>query len=190
MFVFFRVCSWLNIFMKRILVIGSSGAGKSTLSKKLGEKLGIKIIHLDKIYWKPNWTEPTKEEWRKTLEQVMREDAAWIMDGNFSGTLDIRLPACDTVIFLDIPRTICVYRVLKRVAKSYKKTRPDMADDCPEKFDWEFIKWIWDFENRSKGKMERLLEKFENEKTIIRLKSKREVENFFFNLEADKVKFN
>ncbi len=174
--------------MKRILVIGSSGAGKSTLAKKLGERLGLKIIHLDKIYWKPNWTEPTKDEWRETLKKVMSEDAAWIMDGNFSGTLDIRIPACDTVIFLDMPPAVCIYRVLKRVAFSYGKTRSDMADDCPEKFDWEFLKWIWDFENRSKGKMEKLLEQYENEKTIIRLRSKREVENFLDNLKTGKVK--
>ena len=164
--------------MKKILIIGSSGAGKSTLAKKLGEKLGLKIIHLDKIYWKPNWTEPSKDEWKETLERVMRNDATWIMDGNFSGTLDIRLPRCDTVIFLDMPPAVCIYRVLKRVAFSYKKTRPDMADGCPEHFDWEFLTWIWNFENRSKHKMEKLLKEYENEKTIIRLKSKREVKKF------------
>ena len=63
-----------------------------------------------------------------------------------------------------------------------------MADGCPEHFDWEFLKWIWDFENRSKRKMEKLLEQYENEKTIIRLKSKREVEDFLMNFETDKVK--
>lgn len=173
--------------MKKILIIGCSGAGKSTLARRLSEKTGLKVIHLDKIYWKPNWTEPTKDEWKRTLEKVI-QDEAWIMDGNFSGTLDIRLPACDTVIFLDMPRTACVYRVLKRVAFSYKKTRPDMAENCPEKFDWEFLKWIWDFENRSKRKMEKLLEQFENEKKIIRLKSKREVEDFLVRLETNKVK--
>ncbi|CAN5583980.1 DNA topology modulation protein [soil metagenome] len=173
--------------MKKVLIIGSSGAGKSTLARRLSEKTGLKIIHLDKIYWKPNWGEPEKDEWKATLEKVM-QDEEWIMDGNFSGTLDLRLPACDTVIFLETPPAVCLFRVLKRVAFSYKKTRPDMADGCPEKFDWEFLKWIWDFENRSKHKMEKLLEQFKNEKTIIRLKSKREVENFFVNLEMNKVK--
>lgn len=174
--------------MKKVLIIGSSGAGKSTLAKKLGGKTGLKVIHLDKIYWKPNWVEPTKDEWREALERVMRECDAWIMDGNFSGTLDLRLPACDTVIFLDMPPAVCIYRVLKRAAFSYGKTRSDMAECCPEHFDWEFLKWIWDFENRSKGKMEKLLKKYEKEKTIIRLKSKREVRNFLDNLEAVKVK--
>lgn len=174
--------------MKRIMIIGSSGAGKSTLSKKLGEKTGLKIIHLDKIYWKPNWTEPQKDEWKTTLEKIMTENDAWIMDGNYSNTLDVRVPFCDAIIFLEMPPSVCVYRVLKRVAGSYGKTRPDMADGCAEQFDWEFIKWIWDFPNRSKPKIEKLLKRYENEKTIIRLRSKREVESFLMNFETDKVK--
>lgn len=169
------------------MIIGSSGAGKSTLSKKLSEKTGLKVIHLDKIYWKPNWTEPEKDEWKKTLEKVLRGGESWIMDGNYSNTLDVRVPACDTIIFLEMPATICIYRVLKRVAFSYKKTRPDMAEDCPEKFDWEFIKWIWDFENRSKPKIEKILKEYENEKTIIRLKSKREVEEFLAKITAKEI---
>ncbi len=175
--------------MKKVLVIGSSGAGKSTFSRRLSDLTGIEIIHLDKLHWKPNWTEPSKEEWKATLEKAMRGEA-WIMDGNYSNTLDIRIPVCDTVIFLETPPAVCVYRVLKRVTTSYGKTRPDMADDCVERFDWEFIKWIWNFENRSKPKMEKLLELFKNEKTIIRLKSKREVEDFFRNLVENEVKSN
>ena len=163
--------------MKRILIIGSSGAGKSTFSRRLGEKTGIEIIHLDKIYWKPNWTAPSNEEWKATIEKAMRGEA-WIMDGNYSNTLDLRIPVCDTVIFLEMPRALCVFRVLKRVASTYRKTRLDMAEGCIEQFDWEFLKWIWDFENRSKPKIEKLLEQFKNEKTIIRLRSKREVEKF------------
>ena len=172
--------------MKRILVIGSSGAGKSTFSRRLNEINGIEIIHLDKLFWKPNWIEPSKEEWKETLEKAMSRKA-WIMDGNYSGTLEMRLAACEAVIFLDMPRTVCVCRVIKRVALSYGKTRPDMAENCAEQFDWEFIKWVWDFKNRSKPKMERLLKEFEGEKTIIRLKSKREVENFLANYSRNSV---
>jgi Adenylate kinase and related kinases len=169
--------------MKRVLIIGSSGAGKSTLARRLGEKTGLEIIHLDKIYWKPGWVEPSEDEWKRTLEKAVSGDE-WIMDGNFGSSLDIRIAACDTVIFLDMPRALCIYRVLKRVASSYGRTRTDMADGCPEKFDLEFLKWIWDFEHHSKPKMERLLARFENEKTIIRLRSNREVENFLMNFEA------
>jgi adenylate kinase family enzyme len=164
--------------MKRVLVIGSSGAGKSTFARRLGEKTGLEVIHLDKLYWKPNWVEPARSDWKKTVENALKGDS-WIMDGNYSGTMELRLPACDTVIFLDFPRALCAFRVVKRVAFSYGRTRPDMASDCEEQFDWEFVKWVWNFPTRTKPKVEALLKQFENEKTIIRLQSKREVESFF-----------
>ena len=169
--------------MKKVLVIGSGGAGKSTFSRRLGELTGIEVIHLDKIHWRPNWTEPSKEEWREIVENSLRGEA-WIMDGNYSGTIEMRIAASDTVIFLDLPRVVCVYRILKRVALSYGKTRPDMAEGCREQFDWKFIKWVWDYATRSKPKIENLLEKYQNEKTIIRLRSKREVEEFLAKLQV------
>jgi adenylate kinase family enzyme len=75
--------------MKRVLVIGSSGAGKSTFSRRLGEITGIKVIHLDKLHWRAGWVEPSKIEWRKTVEDNLKKEA-WIMDGNYSGTLALR----------------------------------------------------------------------------------------------------
>jgi adenylate kinase family enzyme len=172
--------------MKRILVIGSCGAGKSTFARRLGEKSGLKVIHLDKIYWKPNWVETAdKEEWKATVEKALAGDA-WIIDGNYSATMQMRLARCDTAIFLDMPRALCVYRILKRVALYRPGARPDMADGCDERFDWEFIKWTWNYPVRSKPKVEALLKRYENEKKIIRLKSKREIENFLANYQSMK----
>ncbi|MGI8641048.1 MAG: DNA topology modulation protein [Pyrinomonadaceae bacterium] len=164
--------------MKRILIIGSSGAGKSTFARRLHKATGLELVHLDKLYWKPNWVETTdKNEWRKTLAEVLKGEK-WIIDGNYSSTMEMRIAACDTVILLDVPRTVCVYRILKRVALYKKGSRPDMAEGCDEKFDWEFIKWTWRYPKRSKPKVEELLKRFENGKTIIRLKSEKEIENF------------
>lgn len=164
--------------MKRVLVIGSGGAGKSTFSRRLSEITGIEVIHLDKIYWRAGWIEPPKVEWQKTLESYLKKES-WIMDGNFGGTVDLRLAACDTAVLLDLPRTVCLYRVLKRRLKYRNTNRPDMTEGCHEKVDYEFLKWIWDYPNKKKPKMEEKLRRFGNEKTIIRLKSQREIENFF-----------
>ncbi len=167
--------------MKRILVIGSSGSGKSTFSRRLGELLNLEVIHLDKLFWHSDWIETPKDEWRTKVEKTLEGDS-WIIDGNYSATMDLRLPACDTVIFLETPRITCVYRVLKRVAHYKKGSRPDIPAGCDEKFDWEFVKIVWNYPTRSKPKVEALLRQFESEKTIIRLKSKKEIENFFTRL--------
>ena len=166
--------------MKKVLVIGSSGAGKSTFSRLLGEITGIEVVHLDKIHWRAGWIEPPKDEWRKTVEDYLKKES-WIMDGNYSGTLALRLEKCDTVIFLDLPRTICTRRVIKRFFLYRKISRPDMAEGCAEKFDWEFVKWTWNYPKRSKPRVEELLKRVEGEKTIFRLKSNREVKGFLVN---------
>lgn len=174
--------------MKKVLVIGSSGAGKSTFARRLHQATGLPLIHLDRLYWKPNWVETTdKNQWRETVGKVL-QGGEWIIDGNYSGTLEMRIEKCDTVIFLDLSRIVCTYRVIKRVALYRKGGRPDMADGCDEKFDWEFVKLTWNYPMRSKPNVEKILEKFAAEKTILRLTSKREIENFLMNFESDKVK--
>ena len=167
--------------MKRILIIGSGGAGKSTLSRQLGEKIGIEVFHLDKLHWRAGWTEPPKDEWEKIVSEVVAKDS-WIVDGNYSGTMEMRIQHCDTVIFLDLPRTVCVYRALKRVFTYRKGGRPDMAEGCDEKFDLKFLKWIWDYPKRTKPRVESFLKQFQNKKTVIRLQSKKEVERFLQNV--------
>lgn len=167
--------------MKRILVIGSSGAGKSTFARRLSEKTGLPLVHLDKLFWQPNWVETDKAEWKKIVEKTLAADS-WIIDGNYGSTMAQRLEKCDTVIFFDLPRILCVYRILKRVVLYRKGTRPDMADGCDEHFDWQFLKWVWDHPNRSKPKVERLLAEHQNTKTIFRLKSTKEVERFLSRL--------
>ncbi len=166
--------------MKRILVIGSGGAGKSTFSRRLGEITGIEVVHLDKLYWKPNWVEPPKDEWKQIVEKELSKDE-WIMDGNFGGTMEMRLEKCDTAILLDLPRTLCLYRVLKRRFKYHKTNRPDMSKDCHEKIDFKFLKWIWDYPKKNKPLIEEKLKHSESEKIIIRLSSKSEVEKFLLN---------
>mgnify|MGYP002149391403 FL=1 len=83
--------------MKKILVIGSGGAGKSTFATRLGELLRINVVHLDRLHWKPGWVEPSKAEWAETVNELISREA-WVMDGNYSGTLEQRLAACDTVV--------------------------------------------------------------------------------------------
>ena len=163
--------------MKRILVIGSPGAGKSTFARRLGDATGLEVIHLDQLYWKPSWVETTdKDEWQRVVAEVLKGES-WIIDGNYGGTMEMRLAACDTAIFLDFPNYICTWRVLKRFVKYRNSTRPDIAEGCNEKIDLEFLKWTWEYPKRSKGNVERRLKNFKGK--IIRLSSKTEIENFF-----------
>jgi adenylate kinase family enzyme len=130
--------------MRRILVIGSGGAGKSTLAAQIGAALGLPVIHLDARFWRPGWVPTPAAEWRARIAELTARDA-WVMDGNYGGTLDLRLAACDAVVFLDLPRWLCVGRVLRRWLRYAGRTRPDMSAGCPERLRWEFVRWVWDY---------------------------------------------
>ena len=130
--------------MNRIAVIGCSGSGKSTLARQLGESLGVPVVHLDCLFWKPGWVESPREEFAQRVRDVVSHDR-WVLDGTYRFTWHIVMPRVDTIVFLDFPRTICLWRVIARYLAHRGRTRQDVTDGCPEKIDLEFVEFIWTF---------------------------------------------
>ena len=170
--------------MKRILIIGSGGAGKSTVAAKLGQLLDIEVHHLDKFFWKPGWVETPRDEWQETVTELIDRES-WILDGNYSGTLKLRLQRCDTIVFLDMPRLLCLWRIVKRNLVYRRGGRPDMAEGCPEKLDPEFVSWVWHYSRRSRPKVVKLIREQANGKRIVWLRSTAEVEKFLSKCKGD-----
>ena len=163
--------------MKRVLVIGPGGAGKSTFARRLGEALNIEVTHLDRAYWRSGWTKPSEADWVDTVAELTSRES-WIMDGNFGGTLELRTRHCDTMIFLDMPRLLCLWRVVKRRLTYRNRSRPDMTEGCNEKLDLDFILWVWNYSRRSRPRVVKLLRERAEEKRVVWLRSRREVERF------------
>jgi adenylate kinase family enzyme len=130
-----------------MLVIGSGGSGKSMLAARIGTRTGLPVIHLDQLYWRSGWVPTPADEWAHRVQQLAAAPS-WVMDGNYGGTLDLRLAACDMVVFLDVPRLRCLWRVLWRWMRHRGRSRPDMAVGCTERLDLEFVRWIWTYPQR------------------------------------------
>jgi adenylate kinase family enzyme len=130
--------------MQRVLVIGCSGAGKSTFARALGRQTGLPVVHIDQLFWQPNWRKVSPEIYLAHLDQAVAGEQ-WIIDGNYPSTLDRRIPRADTIVWLHRSRAVCYWRIFRRVMAGYGQVRPDMAPGCPERFDWEFIRHIWRF---------------------------------------------
>ena len=169
--------------MNRVLIIGCGGSGKSTLARALGEITGLPVVHLDKLFWKPGWVESSREE----IDGVIRREIGkgrWIIDGNYNRTLPQRLERCDSVIYLDFSRLACLLGVAKRILTTRGTVRPDMGEGCPERFDLDFLKWVWNFNKNKRQRYYEMLNALENKQVYI-LKSRREVKAFLSKVADD-----
>lgn len=169
------------LLMKKIILIGSGGAGKSTLARQLGEKLNIEVFHLDALLWKPHW-EMTERAYQIEVQNELMAHDSWIIDGNYGGTMDLRISQADTIIFLDRSRWICLYQVVKRYFQYQGTSRPDMQEDCPEKLDMAFLSFIWNFPNKQKIQVEKKLTQVITEKQVFTLKNKKQINLFLSTL--------
>ncbi len=163
--------------MNRVLVIGTGGTGKTTLARRLAERTGLPLIHLDLLYWRPGWQPTPNDEWRQPVERLITAEK-WIIDGNYGGTLDLRLAACDTVVFLDLPRVVCLWRVLVRQLRYFGRARRELPRGCRERLSWEFLVWIWTYRSRRRGDVLKRLHALDRGKRVAILRTAREIEAF------------
>ena len=157
--------------MKKVIVIGCPGSGKSTISRELHNKTGIPLYHLDMMYWNADKTTVEKRVFLELLSAVLEKDE-WIIDGNYGSTMELRMAACDTVIFLDYQIEICLDGIKERRGKP----RSDMPWIETEE-DAEFIEFIKSYNEQQKPKVLELLEKY-SDKNIVIFKSREEANAF------------
>ena len=133
----------------KIAVIGYSGSGKSTLAAVLGKQLSIPVLHLDAINFEAGWVERNREEAKALVADFLQHES-WIIDGNYGELyFNERLTDADRIILFQFSRVRCLARVLRRYQMYKGQTRPDLAENCPEKIDAEFLFWVL-FKGRSR----------------------------------------
>lgn len=159
---------------RRVAVIGSGGAGKSTLARRLAEELELPVVHLDSLFWGPDWAEMPQEEWRSRQEAIARS-TSWIIDGTHAPTLDVRLRAADAVVMLDLNRVLCTWRIVKRRFVYRHKGRADRAPNCREHLDWKFVRWVWTYPTRGRPVALAAIARYAPKADVVRVTSRRAV---------------
>ncbi len=164
--------------MQRVIVVGCQGSGKTTFALKLGRKLGLPVVHLDVLYWRPGWTESDTPSFRARVLEAIAGDG-WVVDGSFSGVaFDLTLARADLLIVIERPRWLCLWRVLWRSLFARRGQRPDLPEGCPEQIDFGLLRQVWryDIDRAPRIEAERL--HHGSNVLVVRLSSDREIDAF------------
>ena len=161
--------------MKKIIVIGCSGSGKTTFAEKLRDKIGIELFYLDAIWHRPDRTHVSRDEYDARLSEILALDS-WIIDGNYSRTIETRMAACDTVLLFDLPVEVCLEGAISRLGKA----RYDMPWIDTE-LDPKLKRDIEEFPSKNLPAIYALLDKY-SDKNITVFKSREEADEFLANI--------
>ncbi len=165
----------MNNLEKKIVIVGVSASGKSTFARKLSEKTKLPLFLMDSIMWNPGWKYIGDEETVKKLDEISLENE-WIIEGYISKEARTFIfDRADRIIYLDYPAIVATIRYLKRWLKHRKDPRPEL-EGSPEKFDWEFMKLVW-----NKGEaisLNKFLAQIKDPSKLIKLTSAKQTKAF------------
>lgn len=170
--------------MQRVMIIGQPGSGKSTLARKMGERTGLPVVHIDMIHWQPGWVERSRAQKTRLCHEVEARDR-WIFEGGHSSTWDNRIARADLLIWIDRSSALRFWRVFFRALKQRGRTRPDLPEDCPEQLGklGELFTFMWTSRNTSRAHMARVATSAPAGCRVVVLRSNRQTRMFLAGLE-------
>lgn len=175
--------------MKRVMIVGGPGSGKSTLARLMGARTGLPVYHMDMIHWQPGWVERAPAEKVRMAHEVHALDA-WIFEGGFARTYPERMDRADTLIWLDFPLWLRTLRVIRRALSHRGTSRPDMPDNCPERFDRDFL-WflgfIWRTRQSARDDIMAVLKGHRPHLSVHRLTTRAQVQDFVRGLDQPAI---
>lgn len=151
---------------RRVMIIGPCGSGKSTLARELAPRLGLPLVHMDRLGWQAGWVETERGELHARLAEAVAQEE-WLIEGNYGSTMAPRLERADMVIYLDFPIRLCLWRLVRRILAHRGRSRPDMPEGCPERFDLAFFWYVMNWNSGPRVRTEAKLAAYAG--TLIRL---------------------
>ncbi|MDT3397625.1 topology modulation protein [Streptomyces sp. B1866] len=158
--------------MKKVAIVGCGGSGKSYVARELGRFLGAPVTHLDAVYYDDGWNPLPKEDFAARQRGLVAVPA-WVIDGNHNSTLRIRLEACDTVVFMDLPTLTCLWGVLTRQLRHGRGQNQETG--VYNRIHWGVIRYVWSYRRAMRPRVLRKIDEFARDHAeVVLLRSRRQ----------------
>lgn len=162
--------------VNKIAILGITGAGKSTLSRRIAERTGLPLFHMDALFWKKGWTEVPAEEYLKEHAEILQNNSRWIIEGWLNPPMGNRLAQADLIVYLDYPGWLCALHYVERWMKHRKVARPELPEDSLDQFKWRrffLVLFRWE-----RPEIEASLAYASDPSKIVRFKTPNELEEY------------
>ncbi|MEU1964137.1 topology modulation protein [Micromonospora sediminicola] len=156
--------------MDRIAIIGCGGSGKSTVARELARILDVPLTHLDATYYDEHWNPLPQDEFAAQQEKLVAGER-WLIEGNYAGTLPIRLAAADTVIFLDLPAMTCLWGIAQR---RWRYRGGQHQDGVYDRITWNFVRYVLGYRRTMRPRVQNLIQEHGPHVRLITLTSRRQ----------------
>ena len=167
--------------MDRIAIIGCGGSGKTHLANQLAALLDLPLTHLDALYYDADWNPRPPDDFARHQQQLV-DTPRWLLEGNYAGTLPIRLARADTVVFLDLPAAVCLTGILQR--RWRYRGGQHTRDGVYDRITWNFVRYVWGYRNTMRPRVRDLLAEHGRHATLITLTSRRQTARFLDHVRA------
>lgn len=171
-----------SVRVDRIAIIGCGGSGKTHLANQLAALLNLPLTHLDGFYYDADWNPLPQEEF-VAIQRNLVAGERWLIEGNYAGTLPIRLAVADTVIFLDLPAITCLTGIVQR--RWRYRGGQHAQHGVYDRITWNFVRYIWGYRRTMRPRVRQLLDEYGNHVRLIALTSRRQAARFVAQLEAE-----
>jgi len=165
--------------IQRVAIIGCGGSGKTTIGRRLAAALGTTITHLDAVYYDDEWNKLPQDKFAAIQEELVAADT-WVIDGNYAGTLPIRLRRATHVIFLDLPGITCLWGIAQR---RWRYRGGQHNDGVYDNINWGFIKYVWGYRREMAPRVRALLDEHGGDAEVFIVRSRREANRLTAELE-------
>jgi adenylate kinase family enzyme len=108
---------------QRLALVGASGSGKTTLGRWAAQHLGLPFTDLDDVFWRPGWQKAPLDVFRAEVDRLTSQPR-WVLAGNYSSARDLIWPRADTLLWLDLPLALTLWRSSVRVWRQTRSREP------------------------------------------------------------------